>query len=132
MLAAVVIAMTMFGGQAKAVALPDTPQGKAVQAWVAAFNSGDEKVFETAQLDLMVPSVLGKRTPEERAKMFQRLKEDFGTMTVEKITKNTAQQIAIQMPTRDGGTGTFTFDFEDKAPFKIVGLGVDVESGGGH
>lgn len=127
MLAAVVIAMTMFVGQA--AVLPDTPQGKAVEAWVAAFNSGDEKVFEKAQQDLMVPGVLGKRTPEERAKMFQRLKGDFGTMTVEKVTRNTAQQVAIQVPTRDGATGTLTFDFDDT--FKIVGLGVEVEGGGG-
>ena len=42
MFAAVMIVLAMFGGQAKApgAALPDTPQGKHVQAWVTAFNSG--------------------------------------------------------------------------------------------
>jgi hypothetical protein len=133
MLAAVVIALTMFTGQAKAagVALPDTPQGKQVEAWLKAFNSGDEKVFMKAQEELMAPAVLARRSPEERAKLFQRLKGDFGTMKLEKVIKATAQQIVIQVPTQDGATGTFTFDFEDKAPFKITGLGVDVQAGGG-
>jgi hypothetical protein len=133
MIAALMIAFTVFTGQAKAdaVVLPDTPQGKAVQAWVKAFNSGDEKTFLTVQDELMSPAVLSKRTPEDRANMFQRMKGDFGTMTIEKVTKATPQQIKIQVPTQDGATGTFTFDFEEKAPFKIIGLGIDVQAGGG-
>lgn len=130
MFAALVIALTMATGQAKGAALPDTPQGKRVAAWLEAFNSGDEKVFTKVQDEQFAPSVLARRTPEERAKMYQRLKGDFGTMKVEKVTKATALQIAIQVPTQDGATGTFTFDFEDKAPFKITGLGVDVQAGG--
>ena len=96
-----------------------------------AFNSGDEKTFLTVQDELMSPAVLSKRTPEDRANMFQRMKGDFGTMTIEKVTKATPQQIKIQVPTQDGATGTFTFDFEEKAPFKIIGLGIDVQAGGG-
>ena len=132
MFAAVMIVLAVFGGQAKAsgAALPDTPQGKHVQAWVAAFNSGDEKTFMRAQDDLFAPAVLAKRSAEERAKMFQRLKGDFGTMTIEKVSKATAQQIQIQVTARDGAIGTFTFDFEDKAPYKISGLGIDVQAGG--
>ena len=133
MIAALLITLTLFTGQAKAdsAALPDTPQGKAVQAWIKAFNSGDEKTFLKAQDDLMSSTILGKRTPEERAKMFQRMKGDFGTMKVEKVLTATAQQIRVQVPTQDGATGTFTFDFEEKSPFKIVGIGIDVQ-GGGH
>lgn len=133
MIAALLLTVTMFAGQAakaEAPMLPDTPQGKAVQTWVKAFNSGDEKTFLKAQEDLMSPTVLGKRSPEERAKLFQRMKGDFGTMKIEKVLKATAQQIKIQVPTQDGATGTFTFDFEEKAPFKIVGIGIDVQSGG--
>lgn len=133
MIAALLLTVTMFTGQAakaEAPMLPDTPQGKAVQTWVKAFNSGDEKTFLKAQEDLMSPTVLGKRSPEERAKLFQRMKGDFGTMKIEKVLKATAQQIKIQVPTQDGATGTFTFDFEEKAPFKIVGIGIDVQSGG--
>lgn len=132
MFAVVMMALTIFVGQAKAtgVVLPDTPQGKQVEAWLKAFNSGDEKTFMKAQDDVMVPAVLAKRTPDERAKMFQRLKGDFGTMKVQKVTKATAQQIKILVPTLEGGQGTFTFDFEEKAPFRITGLGIDVEAGG--
>lgn len=133
MLGSVMVVLMMLAGQGNAATgatLPDTPQGKHVAAWVKAFNSGDEKVFLKAQQDLMAPSVNARRGPEDQAKMFQRMKGDFGTMKIEKVVKATAQQIVIQVPGPDGATGTFTFDFEDKAPFKIAGLGIDVQAGG--
>ena len=105
MIAALIMAFTVFMGQAKTdgVVLPDTPQGKAVQAWVKAFNSGDEKAFLRVQDELMSPAVLTKRTPEDRAKMFQRMKGDFGTMKIEKVVK------ARKVRTRDlGGRASTT------------------------
>ncbi len=123
--------MTLVSGQAKTdgPALLDSPQGKHVQAWLTAFNSGDEKTFLKAQEELFAPATLAKRTPEERANMFRRLHGDFGTMKVEKVLSATPQEIRILVPTADGGEGTFTFTFDAKAPFRITGLGVEVQGG---
>ena len=108
-------------------ALPDTPQGKRVQAWIAAFNSGDEKAFLAAQRTHMTKAVLDKRPEAERGKMFQRLRGDFGSMQVGKVLKATATEIQLTAPARDGGTGTFTFQFEESAPHLIAGILIDVE-----
>ena len=59
MFAAVMVALMLLVPQAgKPAALPDTPQGKHVKAYLDAFNSGDEKKYlamveDPAKLDLM-------------------------------------------------------------------------------
>jgi hypothetical protein len=127
-LLAVVLALA---AQAKPAALPDTSQGRHVEAWLAAFNSGDEKAFLAAQRTHMARRVLEKRPEGERVKMYQRLRGDFGVMKIEKVVKAGAEQIRFTARTKDGGLGTLTFDFEDQAPFLIVGIGIDVEGPGG-
>src|SRR5262245_17876636 len=114
---------------ARGATLPDTPQGKHVQAFINAFNSGDEKAFLAAQEKIMAKSVLEKRTAKERADLYQRMKGDFGTFKVEQVTKATAKQIQVIIPAQDGGVGTFTFDFEEKPPYLISQLGIDVKGG---
>lgn len=126
MLTTVTLALLVLQGPATSVALPDTPQGKHVAAWIAAFNSGDEKTFVAAHHDHMVPEAVAKHPDEDRAKMFQRLKGDFGTFVVRKVVKAAADQIVILMDTQDGNEGTFTFDFEAAAPYRISGIGIDV------
>jgi hypothetical protein len=106
-------------------ALPDTPQGKQVKAFIEAFNSGDEKTFLKAQEELMASDTLARRPAADRAKMFNRMKGDFGTLTVKRAAA-TADQIRVVVPDKDGNEAIFSFDFEPKAPYKIRGLGVDL------
>ena len=125
-----VASLVVTQGAAKSVALPDTPQGKQVKGYVDAFNSGDEKKFLAWFEANVSPAILAKRSPEERAKMFQRMKGDFGKLVVTKVLKSTAQQVQVVFPTADGqAEGTFTFDFEGEAPYKIAGISVEVQSG---
>jgi hypothetical protein len=117
----------MLVPQTASTRLPDTPQGKHVQAWVTAFNTGDEKTFLTAQRAHMAKSVLDKRPEAERGKMFQRLRGDFGVMKIEKMVQATADEIQFTVRTGDGALGTFTFNFEDTAPYLIDSIGIDVK-----
>ena len=112
----------------KPPALPDTPQGRHVDAYIKAFNSGDEKVFLAANEKLMTAELLARRPPEERAKLFQRMRGDFATLNIARLEKTTATQISFLAITKDGAEGTFTFDFEEKAPYKISRLAIDVEA----
>jgi hypothetical protein len=114
---------------AKTTSLPDTPQGRHVQAFIKAFNSGDEKTFLAAQEKIMTKGILQKRSAEERANLFRRMKGDFGTFAIERVAKATATQIEVIIPAKDGGIGTFTFDFEEKPPYLISQLGIDVTGG---
>ena len=105
--------------------LPDTPQAKAVKAYMDAFNSGDEAKFLKVQEGLMSAETLAKRPAEQRAKMYARMKGDFPAL---KITRAVAspEQIRAIVPDRDGNEAIFVFDFETRAPYKIKGIGIDI------
>jgi hypothetical protein len=105
--------------------LPDTPQGKHVKAYIEAFNTGDEKKFLAVQEELMAPEALARRPAAERAKMFNRMRGDFGTLTVKRAA-STPEKIRVVMPNKDGDDAIFSFEFDAKAPYKIKGIAVDI------
>jgi hypothetical protein len=105
--------------------LPDTPQGKHVKAYIDAFNTGDEKKFLAAQEELMAAEALARRPAAERAKMFNRMKGDFGTLTVKRAA-SAPNQIRAVMANKEGDDAIFSFEFEAKAPYKIKGIAVDI------
>jgi hypothetical protein len=105
--------------------LPDTPQGKHVKAYIDAFNSGDEKKFLAAQGELMAADTLARRPAADRAKMFNRMKGDFGKLAVKRAAA-TPEKIRVVMADKDGNDAIFSFDFETRAPYKIKGIAVDI------
>ena len=105
--------------------LPDSPQGKQVQAYIDAFNTGDEAKFLKAQESIMAEEALAKRPAADRAKMFGRLRGDFGTFKVLRAVA-AANQIRVVMPDKDGNEAIFSFDLDAKAPYKIKSIGIDI------
>jgi len=106
-------------------ALPDTPQGKRVQSFIDAFNTGDEQTFLKAQDTMMAAETLARRPQAERAKMYGRLKADFGTFKVKRAVAD-GDKIRAVIPDKDGNEAIFSFELEPKAPYKIKGIGVDI------
>ena len=133
MMCVVTLASVLFAQQTPAPTntLPDTPQGKHVQAWIAGFNSGDEKKFIDANKQVLAAEALATRTDQDRADLFKRMRGDFGTLKIDRVVKATATEIVLQIPLKDGVKGSFRFTFEEKAPFKITGMGVEVDNRGG-
>jgi hypothetical protein len=133
MLGALIVSLALAAGvqsPATAVALPDTPQGKHVAAYVEAFNSGDVKKYLAFYEAHMAASILDKRSVEDRTAMYKKMRGTFSTLTPSKVVKASAQQIQVMFPTADGtAQGTFTFDFEAAAPYKIAALGVELDMG---
>ena len=105
--------------------LPDTPQGRHVKAFVQAFNSGDEQTFLKTQESVMTSDTLAKRPAADRAKMFKRMKGDFGTLTSTRVAA-TPDKIRMVVLDKDGNEAIFSFEFENKAPYKIKSIGVDI------
>ena len=105
--------------------LPDTPQARRVKAYVDAFNTGDQAKFLKAQEEQMSADTLARRPADQRAKMYGRLRGDFGTMKILRVAA-TAEQIRVVIPDNDGNEAIFSFDFEAKAPYKISGIGIDI------
>ena len=130
MLATLFVALMLVVPQTgKPVTLPDTPQGKHVKAYLDAFNSGDEKKYLAMVEEHFEPGTLKERPLEERARMFQRLKGDFGTFKVTKVANASAEAITLLIPNKEGIEATFNFRFAATPPYKINGIGVDLERG---
>ena len=106
-------------------ALPDTPQAKRVQAYIDAFNTGDEAKFLKAQEELLSGEALARRPADQRAKMYSRMRGDFTTLKIKRVSA-TPEQIRAVIPDREGNEAIFSFDFEAKAPFKIKGIAIDI------
>lgn len=121
--------ITAAQADSKTAALPDTPQGRRVQAFIAAFNTGDEKQYLAMQNEQFEPAVLKRRSVEERQALFQRIRGDFGSLKIARIVKASAEQIQVVIPTNDGAEGTFTFNFEATKPFRISGMGIELNGG---
>ena len=105
--------------------LPNTPQAKAVKAYIEAFNSGDEAKFLKAQEELMAPDLLARRPAADRAKMFKRMRGDFDTLKIKRAVA-TPQQIRAVMADNQGNEAIFSFDFDPQVPNKIKALGIDI------
>jgi hypothetical protein len=105
--------------------LPDTPQAKHVKAYIDAFNSGDEAKFLKVQEQVMSADALARRPATERAKMYTRLRHDFSTFKIKRVAAS-ASEIRAVIPDNDGNEAIFSFGFDDKAPFKIKSIGIDV------
>jgi len=105
--------------------LPDTPQARHVQAYLDAFNSGDEQKFLTAQERFMAADTLAKRPADQRAQMFRRMRGDFGTLAIKRVAAS-PEQIRAVMLTKEGEEAIFSFDFEKAPPYRITQIGVDL------
>ena len=128
MIATLVLLSLLQASAPRPVTLPDTPQGRQVDAYIKAFNTGDEKTFLAANEKTMTPELLAMRPAEDRAKLFQRLRGDFATIKIERLVKSTPAQVVFVALLKDGNEGTFTYDFEEKSPFRISRLAIDVEA----
>jgi hypothetical protein len=107
--------------------LPSTPQGKILERYLTAFNSGDEKLFLDTQEQLLNKTQLDRRTRQERAEMYQKMRRNMGTLSVAKVIKATPLTIQVRMRGDREAEPEFTVDFEDKPPFKISGIGVELQ-----
>jgi hypothetical protein len=133
MLDTLILSLALAAGvqtPAGAVALPDTPQGKHVTAYIEAFNSGDVKTYLAFYEAHMAASILEKRSVEDRTAMYKKMRGTFSKLTPSTLVNASAHQIQVMFPTADGAAqGTFTFDFEAAAPYKIAALGVELDTG---
>ncbi len=128
--AVVLFGLTLIAVQgARPVALPDTPQGRHVQAYIDAFNTGDEKKYLAMMETHVDPALLKKRTVEERAKLFGRMRGDFGVLKVSTVLKAAADEIKVAIPDKEGTLATFSFSFESAAPHRIAGIGIEIDKG---
>jgi hypothetical protein len=103
------------------VTLPNTPQGKQVQAFISALNSS-EAAFVKFQDDHMLP----KRTPEQLKTMYGRVKKSFGEFKILRVVSASNERLTLIVAHASGEDATVTFSFEPASPHRITNLEVEI------
>jgi hypothetical protein len=97
-----------------------------VSAYIEAFNSG-EAAFVAMYEAATIPKMAAQTPPARRVELYNRLVREVGTIKVEKLIAPSPKSITFSMRVTGGGsTATFTFTFEEKAPFRISGVDMEV------
>jgi D-alanyl-D-alanine carboxypeptidase len=106
-----------------------------IQALFAAFtlamNSGSAETWEAFVQARFAPALAQKNTPQQRAEMYGALAKDFGTITIERVTRE-GPGAPLQLNVKGSrGNGTFILGLDDSSPPRIVSFSVEAGDRGG-
>jgi hypothetical protein len=123
------VSMT-FGGQAS---LPETPRGKQVGAYVAAYNTGRDQDMLDYQGDHFDDSLLEEKSAQDRIAFYRRLYDElFGVLKLKQVVADDQESMRVLFETDKGGLAEFQFELEAAQPHRIKGIRVAKVSLDGH
>jgi CubicO group peptidase (beta-lactamase class C family) len=104
-----------------------TAKAKArVDAFFQALAGGDPDKFEAMARENYTPEFLAKRTPAERKGFVERIREDFGTLTLGAVQMLDADTVAFIIRGTTGLEGRVEFTLEAGASRRIARVAVTV------
>lgn len=106
--------------------LPDTPQGKAVAAYLAAFNTGKAESMLAFQDEHFAPALLQRRAEAERRQMYERVHGDLGALQLHRVLEADELAIAFQARGQSGEAAEFRFEFTPQPPHKLAGIRLEL------
>jgi D-alanyl-D-alanine carboxypeptidase len=102
-----------------------------VEGLIAALAAGDPEAFERFAQQSFAPSMLARRTPENRRQFLSQVHGDFGAMEVVEIVGAGPATVEARVRSANGQLqGTFRIEVEPGPPHHILGIGMDVSQGG--
>lgn len=106
--------------------LPDTPQGKIVAAYLAAFNTGKAERMLAFQNEHFAPALLQRRAEAERRQMYERVYGDLGALQLHRVIEANEFAIAFQARGQSGDAAEFRFEFTPQPPHKLAGIRLEL------
>lgn len=108
---------------------PDPETRARVDAFVAVLTGGTADQFEAMAQQHFAPPLLARRSVADRRTLFEKLRSDFGTITVESI--RVVDGVAtIEARGATKLSGRFELTLEAASPFRIAAVGIQVSVGG--
>jgi D-alanyl-D-alanine carboxypeptidase len=96
------------------------------RAFFDALSGGKPEQFEAMAQERFAPALLARRTPAERAQMVERIRGDFGTMTLGGIRNVNDGQVTLVVRGSTGMAGRIQLSFEPAPPYRITLLAIEV------
>ncbi len=117
---AIVIRQEEESDDARTVTFPDTPAGRVAQAFIAAFNSGDENKMRVFSESRRAKSSLESRTMDERLEQYRQLHGDWGRLDVRNVKSYDELNLTVVVKPERGFSGlALTFSCENAPPNKL-------------
>ena len=131
----VLLLPTMIRSQEQVVTGPPPQIRALIDAFINAANASGAE-FEAMAKSHFAPGYLSKRTAAERARLFDEIRKQFGTLTRERVTRNGPDEpLELNVRGSNGTTGVIYLSTDPDSPFKIsevrIEAGARKESGRG-
>jgi len=113
------------------IALPSAGQEASgiqarIEAFVAAFNSGDADTMLRYYEEALTPELRARRSDEERRSMYLRLTQDLGRLEVQQIKIDGPNSVTIVAESERSGGIQLSFELEENPPHRIAGIGINI------
>lgn len=96
------------------------------RAYFEALASFNAERFEAMARERFAPASLARRTPAERAQMLERIRGDFGTLTLVSIRSTNDDQFTLSVTGSTGMAGRIEIRLEGTPPYRITSVGIEV------
>ena len=113
------------------LALPDTPAGRHVGAYVQAFNAGDAAMREFFASQLAKEALL-KTPAEARLERYRQMRDRMGSIELRKVVESRGSFVSVVARTANGPTVRMDFEFEPNEPFGLLGIRIEALEEGGE
>jgi D-alanyl-D-alanine carboxypeptidase len=110
---------------ASAPALPASTAGKRVDAYLKAFNSGDESLMRQFFLENVSSNSLQRIPMEARLGRFREMHSTAGSFQLVKVLETADDHARIVVDTAKGMRLRMEFQFEKAEPHKLLTIGLD-------
>ena len=101
-----------------------------MDAFFKALASGNPDTFEAMAKEHYAPELLARRTPADRRQMVERIRADFGQMTLGRIERSTDGPVTLAVRGATGMQGTIEVTLEAPPAERITRVAIDVGDAG--
>ena len=112
-----------------AAAQPDLGRQR-VDAFFKALASGDPDAFEAMAKEHYTPEMLARRTPADRKQMLERIRGDFGQLTLGEINRRKDGPVTIGVRGATGMQGSIELALEPPPTERIMRVAIEVGDAG--
>ena len=107
---------------------PETPAGKAVEAYFKAFNAGEEAMKDF--LDKFSAQSSSQRMPiEVRLDRYRQMRGQLDSLTPQRVVDSRPNFIAVTAQGQGGRLIRLDFEFEEAEPFGLLGIRIQLSGG---
>ncbi len=107
---------------------PDPSIRARVDGFFKALSSYDPAAFEAMAREAFTPEALARRTADDRRELLERMKADFGTMTLGGVRRSPDGKVTLMVSGSSGMSGRIGLDLEPEPPHRITGVSIEVGS----